>query len=234
MGKVKNEVGNRYGRLIVIKRQGSKNGHAAWLCKCDCGKSIIVDGTHLRNGSCTSCGCFARENSSKIHGINEIGNRYGKLTVIERDYNSDNEHIKWICKCDCGNITSVLSSNLRRGNVKSCGCLKSIGEQNILQLLLDNNILFKKEYWFPNLLGVHGRPLRFDFAIFNDDGTLSHLIEYDGKQHFEVNEYFGGEKAFKERQKNDEITNEYCRNNNIDLIRIKFNDIININKIINK
>ena len=231
MAKAKDETGNIYGRLTVIKRNGVRNSHAAWLCKCECGNEITVDGTHLRQGVCKSCGCFARENSSKIHGKDEIGNRYGKLTVIERDYNNTDGHIKWICKCDCGNKISVLSSNLRSGKVQSCGCLKSIGEQKILSLLLENQILFKKEYCFPKLKGIHNQPVRFDFAIFNQDGSLSHLIEFDGKQHFEVNEYFGGKQGFEERKQNDEIKNKYCRDNNIHLIRIKYNDIINLEKI---
>lgn len=48
----KNEIGNRYGRLIVINREpNDKSGRAMWKCKCDCGKEIIVRGTSLRYGS---------------------------------------------------------------------------------------------------------------------------------------------------------------------------------------
>jgi len=52
----------------------------------------------------------------------ELGNRYGRLTVI--DVASDkNGHATWKCLCDCGKVTEVTQSNLRRGNSKSCGCL---------------------------------------------------------------------------------------------------------------
>ena len=51
-------------------------------------------------------------------------------------------------------------------------------------------------------------------------------VEYDGKQHFEANDYFGGEDGFLYRQINDEIKNEYCKNNNIRLIRIKYDENI--------
>lgn len=53
---------------------------------------------------------------------NEIGNRYGYLTVIERASNDKEGHARWKCKCDCGNETIVLGKHLRSGNTKSCGC----------------------------------------------------------------------------------------------------------------
>lgn len=53
--------------------------------------------------------------------------RFGKLTVIkqvERKPDDKDNHLKWLCHCDCGNEITVRSSNLRSGCVKSCGCLK--------------------------------------------------------------------------------------------------------------
>lgn len=52
------------------------------------------------------------------------GEKINMLTVIDRAENSASGKAYWICKCDCGNITIVSSSNLRNGAVKSCGCLK--------------------------------------------------------------------------------------------------------------
>lgn len=51
-----------------------------------------------------------------------IGQRFERLTVIERDYSKKSKNSYYICKCDCGNITSASRSNLRNGSVKSCGC----------------------------------------------------------------------------------------------------------------
>lgn len=51
-----------------------------------------------------------------------IGNKYGKLTVVERSQEiAANGSPKWICKCECGNITVVERSNLLKGSIKSCG-----------------------------------------------------------------------------------------------------------------
>lgn len=51
------------------------------------------------------------------------GKRVGRLTVIRRMPNNANNKIMWLCKCDCGNETTVISSLLNTGRTKSCGCL---------------------------------------------------------------------------------------------------------------
>lgn len=55
--------------------------------------------------------------------IDETGNRYGKLTVLRKDARNHADGAYWICRCDCGNITTVKASNLRCARpVRSCGC----------------------------------------------------------------------------------------------------------------
>lgn len=71
MGSLINMSGQKYGKLYVIKRQGTKGGHVTWLCQCDCGKTTVVNGRNLRNGLTTSCGCFHKEQlieRSRTHG----------------------------------------------------------------------------------------------------------------------------------------------------------------------
>lgn len=123
----KDETNKRYGRLLVIRDAGSQNKQALWLCKCDCGRETTVRGYSLRCGDTKSCGCLHSEISSeynKSKGINEAGNKYGKLTVLSKS-SVKNECWVWLCKCDCGNETIVKGSNLRCGQTKSCGCLRS-------------------------------------------------------------------------------------------------------------
>ncbi|WP_054722920.1 hypothetical protein [Lacticaseibacillus nasuensis] len=60
-------VGQRFGRLTVIKRHGTKkNGNASWLCQCDCGNKVVVDGYAMRHGTVSSCGCLRRQNSQQL------------------------------------------------------------------------------------------------------------------------------------------------------------------------
>lgn len=65
--KLKNLVGQRFGRLLVIERADSLNGHTRWKCKCDCGNECVVHGTSLKTGSTTSCGCYKIENAKKLY-----------------------------------------------------------------------------------------------------------------------------------------------------------------------
>lgn len=64
MAAVIDVAGKRFGRLLVIAREGMNHGHATWLCRCDCGSDAVVLGNHLRFGLTTSCGCFRREVAS--------------------------------------------------------------------------------------------------------------------------------------------------------------------------
>lgn len=70
-GKPLNLEGQRFGRLIVIKRVKTPNendGHIYWLCQCDCGNTAIVRGNRLISGITTSCGCYKKVASIK-HGM---------------------------------------------------------------------------------------------------------------------------------------------------------------------
>ena len=214
------ETGNRYGRLTVLKLSNKKSGrHAYWECQCDCGNITIVRSSDLRQGKTRSCGCFMDEVRGETLIKDETGKRYGKLTVLERDYSFN--HVYWKCRCDCGNLTSVQGIHLRNGSVKSCGCISSFGEQQILQLLQSHNIPYKKEKTFKDLLSQNGGFLRFDFAIFDTQG-IKCLIEYQGEQHYIDKGEFGKE----QRENTDRIKLEYCTKNNIPLIIVKYNENI--------
>jgi hypothetical protein len=62
------------------------------------------------------------------HGIkkDELGNKYGRLTVIESAGSTEEycSYLLWKCKCECGNVAIVRGSLLRSGHTKSCGCLQ--------------------------------------------------------------------------------------------------------------
>lgn len=54
--------------------------------------------------------------------INLIGQKFGRLTVLEHGERTKDKRIRWICLCDCGTFTNVLSHSLQSGNTQSCGC----------------------------------------------------------------------------------------------------------------
>ena len=225
--------GQRFGKLIVLNRdyqteQQHKNNHNTyWLCQCDCGNKISVMKSSLTMGKTISCGCYRKEIASKNlsqissnNYIDETNNRYGKLMVL---YKSNIKHptregVIWHCKCDCGNECDVFGVDLRKGTVTSCGCLgKSKGEYNIEQLLKNNNICYSKEY----SVKINNIYYRFDFAIFLDNQLL-YFIEFDGKQHYEPCNLFDNEIGLLKTQERDVLKNQWCKNNNIPLIRIPY------------
>lgn len=55
--------------------------------------------------------------------VNIKGDRYGRLTVLDRAENSKRGRTQWLCKCDCGRMTTVTTDRLRGGVTRSCGCL---------------------------------------------------------------------------------------------------------------
>lgn len=84
--QVPNELGNRYGRLIVSERAGcDKTGRALWLCICDCGEIATVAGARLRYADGTkSCGCLARENG--VGGANRLPLGIGAMRQVIARY----------------------------------------------------------------------------------------------------------------------------------------------------
>lgn len=234
MPKLIDLTGKNFNRLTVIKRaeKNSSSNSPQWECKCSCGNPeiIIVDGAHLRSGHTKSCGCLQKEKAritmkekiqplgAKAKANDLVGQTFGYLTVLEL---SETDKVTrkrlWNCKCKCGNIkNNVSSSDLVTGHTSSCGCLKiSLGELKIKTILENNQIIFEQEKQFQDC--IYKNKLKFDFYI-----NSQYLIEFDGIQHFQSGGGWNTENTFKETQIKDNIKNEYCRNNNIPLIRIPY------------
>ena len=94
-------------------------------------------------------------------------------------------------------------------------------KQKINKYLLKNKIKFERQKRFNTCRNI--KPLPFDFYL------LEHniCIEFDGFQHFIIHEKWGGKIQFEKIQKRDQIKNNFCKNNNIKLIRIKYDENIN-------
>lgn len=102
--------------------------------------------------------------------------------------------------------------------------LSSTGEIKIHQILSDAGIPFEEEYEFPDLKSSSGRNLRFDFAIFDDEGNLECLIEFNGKQHYSPIKKFGGARGLYRQQYNDSLKKQYCIKNRLRLVSIPYYD----------
>ena len=102
----------------------------------------------------------------------------------------------------------------------------SYGEQKVRQVLRESNLTFSEQHRFDDC--KFKLPLPFDFYI----PSLNTIIEYDGIQHFETTGGWSDEDHLKETIIRDTIKNDYCRRNNIKLIRIPYWEFDNIEQIL--
>lgn len=197
--------------------------------KCNkCGEEWETKPINLKRGhSCLKCGREERDKKTSLtpeEFENKVYEYHGDRVKVLSKYYSGSKEIEFLCN-DCGKKSKKKEARilLRRG---CSNCVFSKGEKKIQDLLEKNLINFEREYKINDLSDKNS--LRFDFAVFKDNGELSHLIEYDGQQHFEPVSYFGGQKRFEDQIKKDELKNEYCKINNIRLIRISYKNFKNI------
>ena len=100
----------------------------------------------------------------------------------------------------------------------------SRGEIKISEILDEAELDYQEEYSFPDLVSSTGYPLRFDFAVFDDNGNLDFLIEFQGEQHYKPKPKFGGLAGLRKQQYYDMLKREYCKKHNIMLIAIPWLD----------
>ena len=215
--------GTTFGLLTVVEMVDNNQ----YLCRCECGNTITTSGTRLKNGSCSSCGCYRKKRMSEIgkkySQIADITNqRFGKLVAIEPTKERQNKSVIWKCKCDCGNIHYASKSNLSSGSVSRCSDCKilSKGEEKIKQLLIEANIPFVQEKTFETCRYPKTNALlKFDFYVNN-----SYIIEFDGIQHFKSIGWYTTEKLLS-LQERDRYKNNWCKENNIPIIRIPYTEL---------
>lgn len=158
---------------------------------------------------------------------------YNKNKKKPEDYTPHSgEKVWWLCK-ECGYSWETSISNRNNGGNGCPECSKSRGEKKIDRILKNKNIPYVSQYIFDDLLSDLGNPLRFDFVVFNDINKtkIKTLIEFDGIQHYEWRKGMMTKEEFEKIQYHDKLKNEYCNNNNINLLRIpywEFDDVENI------
>lgn len=201
------------------------------ICKCECGTIKEINIYNLLNNSSKDCGCSRKKMLSDTRTKDLTMQRFGKLVAVEllEQSNKFNRRL-YRCKCDCGNEVIVPSINLINGHTNSCGCLTSFANAYINELLSNLKIKFKPEY----CVNIEGHNLRFDFYLKD----YNMMIEYDGKQHYYPVNFgkWSDEELmsnFEKTQKYDQLKNEYCKQNNIYLLRIPYWEKENIKEIIN-
>lgn len=222
------EHGQPNSILTVIKRDTEFDkirGKDAirWICQCDCGTIKSISGLELRrkNKPTLSCGCLKQERNKHFGDFTSLdltNKKFGMLTPLYIVGTNKYHYNIWHCKCDCGNEKDVLSRELMNGDTISCGCRKNSYREQLLADLLDSyGIRYIKEFSFNDLKDT--LPLRFDYAILNNDNTIKYIIEHQGEQHYKNNEWHTERLVL-----HDKMKKEYCFKHNIPLYEIKYSD----------
>jgi hypothetical protein len=212
------------------KNPKSKSHETFWKCECqNCGNIASVRKTDLDKApkSCKKC-------QGEVYGLKKwkIGDRFGKLTIIGPGHNA--EYVKVQCDCGCEPYDVRLSHLKGQGHsyTVSCGCAnESSGELKIKNILIQNDINFQKQY----RVKFQGTWIVFDFVIMNAENKIIKCIEFNGRQHYEPIDYFGGIETFKYQQERDQRKRDWCQAHAVILQEIPYNDYdkINLKMLIN-
>lgn len=195
--------------------------------ECNKNHTFAMDYTHfvLRQQNCNKCNNKSIE--ERIEDIQHkcLQNNYKFLGFIEK-YNGYNTPFELKCKKSNHRWITYYSNFISHPGERGCPrCNESKGEKTISKYLDNLNIKYFREHKFNNC--INKRKLRFDFYL----PEYNLCIEYNGKQHYEDVKIFGGVNNLSYVKNNDKIKEEYCFQNNIPLIIIKYND--NILEILN-
>lgn len=127
-----------------------------------------------------------------------------------------NAHVKILHKCNkCGTEWYATPNDVLSGR-RCPSCNQSIGERQVEHWLRAHHIKYELQKKFETCR--YQKELPFDFYL----PELNVCIEYQGEQHYRVVNFFGGEKGFIERQRNDNIKRKFCKDNDIRLLEIPF------------
>lgn len=227
------EICNLYGYELLTTEEEftTTKMNVRFVCKKHGVQTMILDNL-IHGHKCIYCSYEERGNNLKhsIEYVEYVIESYNNNKLLNPDeyVNALEKNLKILCG-SCGNtyITS-FDAYTAKGKQKikcfSCSCKESKGECRIREFLIDNEIDFEQEKTFDDCRDINRLPFDFYLPKYNL------IIEFDGQHHFhEIG--FGNHESTK---RHDKIKNQYCKDNNIGLLRIPYWEGNDIEKIISK
>lgn len=197
-----------------------KNNHTKIPCKCNKHNAEFwaTPNNLLKGRGCKKCGA---ENSSKAQllthkeFVEKLSKHNPDVVAVGKYINSDTNIL--VESTLCGHKWETNPKYLIQGT--GCPiCSSSRGERVVRRYLKGRSIDFNHQHTFEDCR--YKSVLFFDFYL----PKLQIAIEYDGRQHFEPVDAFGGKREFREIQQRDAVKDRYCKENNIKLIRIPYTE----------
>lgn len=118
MGKLVDLTGQKFGRLIVLYRDGTICGHASWRCKCECGNETVVISNDLVRWKTLSCGCLRKEHAASMAAI--AGKARGKQLL---KHGKHGIRLYWIWKSmreRCNNPNDTYAGSYGGRGIRVC------------------------------------------------------------------------------------------------------------------
>ncbi len=177
----------------------------------------MLPSKHIESQGCPKCAGVKKKTTSEfIDESNIIHNKIYDYSLV--NYINNKTKVKIICDKH-GEFEQVPKDHLKGSGCPRCRLSK--GEILISNILNDNNVLYVSQHTFNDCKNINVLPFDFYLPEYNT------CVEFDGRQHFEVVDAFGGIEEFEKVKINDNIKNKYCNDNEISLIRIKYDNIEN-------
>lgn len=122
-------TGKRFGALTAVRPVSSsetKDHRPGWFVRCDCGREKVVNGSNLRRGLITSCGCHIERGKRRSAAGNPklvvdfTGQTFFELTAVLRVRGGE-----WLFRCSCGKEIVAKTATVKSGKIRSCGHILS-------------------------------------------------------------------------------------------------------------
>lgn len=221
----RDEVRNIYGNEYEVLGDYTNNATKIIFMHNVCGKEYTTTPYNfLRQKRCPECTFKYKKDTEYFK--REVASLVGTEYVVTGDYKTTSTKLL-MHHTTCGSDFKATPHSFLKGT-RCPICNSSKGEEAIRQTLTKLKIQYEQEYTFAEC--THKKRLRFDFALFKE-GELLALLEFDGKQHFEPIEFWGGKSHFSNVKSRDAKKENFCIKEGIPLFRIPYwylNDIPDI------
>lgn len=148
----------KINNFIVLEEVARKKGLVTWKCQCECGEIRFWTVSEIKRNK--SCGCSKKKSRKDDPDIDK---KFNKLTIKQYSHTDKRRAAWYICLCECGKEKTLPKSKVKKGYVKSCGCLNDPwGDRN-------KNWTGYKEisgvYWKSVRNAARARGIPFDINI---------------------------------------------------------------------
>jgi len=211
----------------ILISDSYKDSKSKIKVKCSAGHEIEIYWSHFLKGvRCRKC-WLQKSSVQQRFSIKEVDS-FLESIGYKRIGEYVNSHKKMTVVCNNGHRTEMLLSNLRSG-IRCKYCHFSLGEKEVIDHLESLGVTYDREVHYKN---NSGESMFFDFVIYDINGNVLFIIEYDGIHHFEERELFKNTLDYVLER--DDRKDAFCKENGISILRIPYTEFSRVGDLINE